>query len=76
MGVDIGEYGINEWTSPWIDDPVVGRLGSWAYAGSMHVGRCHVTLADGSVHFLDELTDWFVLRQLAAMADGDVLSFP
>ena len=38
--------------------------------GSFHPGGCHVTMADGSVHFLDEYMDLQIYRDLAAREDG------
>ena len=38
--------------------------------GSFHPGGCHVTLADGSVHFLNEGMDIHAYRYLAVRDDG------
>jgi len=79
VGVDVGANGINDWDSLWVsknDRPRSGRLGSWAYAGSLHPGGCHALYADGSVHFLEETTDTVVLERLSTMAGGEVVSAP
>ena len=72
-------YGINAWANPidpYCNIPIHGRLGSWGHVGSLHPGGARVLLADGSVHFMDENTDVVILRQLSAMADGDVVAIP
>ncbi|MEA1951699.1 MAG: DUF1559 domain-containing protein [Planctomycetota bacterium] len=38
--------------------------------GSFHPGGCHVTMTDGSVHFLNENMDINVYRDLGARGDG------
>jgi len=73
VGIDLGATYINNWTYSTVV-PQVGRLGSWQYAGSMHIGGMHVALADGSARFLSETTDLTILRNLASMADGNVLA--
>ena len=40
---------------------------------SWHIGGCQAVLADGSVRFLSENTDWRLLKNLAASQDGNVL---
>ncbi len=40
---------------------------------SWHIGGCQAVLADGSVRFLSENTDWRMLKNLAASQDGNVL---
>ena len=40
---------------------------------SWHTGGCQAVLADGSVRFLSENIDWFLLKNLAASQDGNVL---
>lgn len=40
---------------------------------SWHIGGCQAVLADGSVRFLSENMDWFLLKNLAASQDGNVL---
>jgi len=77
VGVDLGHYGINRWHwPPYITEPRRGQLRSWAHAGSLHPGGCHVAMADGSVHFLSETTDTVVLEGLSTMAGGEVVSVP
>jgi len=67
--------GINIWQYP--SQPttrMVGRLGSWAWAGSLHSGGANALRGDGSVVFLKETTDLSVLIKLSYIADGGVLS--
>jgi prepilin-type N-terminal cleavage/methylation domain-containing protein len=77
VGVDVGSgVGINRWLwtgSTGVTTNIVGRLGSWQYAGSLHPGGCQVTLADGSVRFLRQTTSTIVLTRLAAIADGQTI---
>jgi prepilin-type N-terminal cleavage/methylation domain-containing protein len=40
---------------------------------SWHIGGCQAVLADGSVRFLSENTDWRILKFLAASQDGNVI---
>lgn len=42
--------------------------------GSHHVGGCHFTMADGSVHFVSENVDLGVYRNLGARDDGVPIS--
>ena len=78
-GVDVGsDHGLNTWRISWSSTyvPVVGTLGSWNYAGSLHPGGAHVLLADGSVQFLNETTDMVILEHLSAIGDGKVVMVP
>jgi prepilin-type N-terminal cleavage/methylation domain-containing protein/prepilin-type processing-associated H-X9-DG protein len=77
-GIDL-RYGINNWsftstTGPI--PPIVGRLGSWGRAGSLHAGGAHFCFADGSVHFINQDTNITLLTYLGYMADGHVVSLP
>jgi prepilin-type N-terminal cleavage/methylation domain-containing protein/prepilin-type processing-associated H-X9-DG protein len=77
VGIDVGTYGINNWTyPPVLANPRVGQLGSWAYAGSLHPGGANFLLADGAVRFIPENTSNVVLRNLAMMADGNPVEVP
>ncbi|MDX1948268.1 MAG: DUF1559 domain-containing protein [Pirellulaceae bacterium] len=87
VGVDIGSSaGINNWTygtyitftqgPDWRENPRVGRLGSWAYPGSLHPGGCQVCMADGSVRFVAQNTDLTIRERMAAMADGNTVILP
>lgn len=71
IGIDLGTYPINETTYSGIQR--APSLGSWAYSGSYHVGGCQVVLGDGSVRFISQNIDTTTRRNLAAMADGQVL---
>ncbi|MDA0283421.1 MAG: DUF1559 domain-containing protein [Planctomycetota bacterium] len=70
-GIDIRSYGINVTTYSGVDR--APSLGSWAYAGSHHVGGCHAVLGDGAVRFLSENIDTTTRQRLALMADGQPL---
>lgn len=43
---------------------------SSALFGSMHIGGCHMAMADGSVHFFSENMDLATYRQLSIRNDG------
>ncbi|MDR3633275.1 MAG: DUF1559 domain-containing protein [Isosphaeraceae bacterium] len=74
-GVDPTAGGINQWNYPYVANTrLVGRLGSWAWAGSLHPGGANALRGDGSVVFLKETTDMSVLIKLSYMSDGNVLS--
>ena len=74
VGVDVGYHGINNWVSRWpAGEFVVGTLGNWGSAGSMHPGGCHVVMADGSAQFLNETVDLYVLECLSTMAGGETV---
>ena len=63
---------INNWVNP-ILGPGSGQpgvLGNFASAGSNHAGGCHILLADGSVHFVNEYTNTATLLRLHHMRDG------
>ena len=77
VGIDVGRYQINRWNwPPYLPEPRRGQLRSWAHAGSLHPGGCHLLLADGSVHFAMETTDLVVLEALSSMAGSDLAKFP
>lgn len=71
IGIDFGTYGINQTVYSGVDR--APALASWAYSGSYHVGGCHVLLADGSSRFISENIDTTTRRNLAAMADNELL---
>ncbi|REK30546.1 MAG: DUF1559 domain-containing protein [Planctomycetota bacterium] len=77
-GVDV-RYGINR-MGPHFDPPPgvaanPGQLRRYSQnASSAHEGGCHVLLGDGSVRFLSESSDVTLLRNLAYIADGNVVS--
>lgn len=80
-GNDIGSTrGINNWTyTPGTGTPItpkVGRLGSWGDPGSLHPGGCLIGMADGGTHFIRQEADLVVRDRLAAMGDGNTVSFP
>ncbi len=73
-GVD-PSVGINRWVYP--SRPLtrlVGRLGSWAWPGSLHPGGCNAAFGDGSVRFIKETTNLVVLYKLSRIGDGGIVS--
>jgi prepilin-type N-terminal cleavage/methylation domain-containing protein len=77
VGIDVGANGINQWYwPPYLANPRVGQLRSWAHAGSMHPNGANVMCADGSVHFFYEETDRVVLDRLCTMEGVDIVVMP
>lgn len=74
IGIDIGTYPINQTVYGGIDR--APELASWAYPGSLHVGGCQALVGDGAVIFISENIDSTVRRNLATMADGQVVTVP
>lgn len=74
VGIDPGAQIINQWFYPSAPSTVYGRLGSWAWMGSLHASGANCCFADGSVRFLSEDLDTTTLGRLSAMADGQVVS--
>jgi prepilin-type N-terminal cleavage/methylation domain-containing protein/prepilin-type processing-associated H-X9-DG protein len=68
--------GINKWPYPAVPAAgrIVGRVGSWAWAGSLHPGGCNATFGDGSVRFMKETTDLVILYKLSRIGEGGVVS--
>lgn len=70
---------INNWkccgwdATPYARTPIFGRLGEWGSPGSTHVGGMHVLMGDGAVRFISENLDTTTRKNLAYMADGQVL---
>ena len=77
IGIDIHRRGLNYTVWPPPSYPTSTdrspMLGDWASAGSMHVGGCHMLLADGSVHFISESINQNTLLYLGCMSDGEVV---
>jgi len=76
VGIDPGTYGINNFKYPSDPNPYFGKLGSWAYAGSLHPGGANFLTADGAVRFIQEKTSHAVLLNLVCMADGNPVEVP
>lgn len=71
VGIDLGWERINRWDYPGVPASfLVGRLGQWATAGSMHTGGCQAVMADGSVRFLNQNIDTPTRQRLSTMADN------
>jgi prepilin-type processing-associated H-X9-DG protein len=67
--------GINDWSFTGIS-PLVGRLGSWGRAGSLHTNGAQFCFADGSVRFISQSTNVTTLTQLGYMGDGFTPNVP
>jgi len=74
VGIDVGELKINNWQEA--PEPRRSQLNSWGHAGSLHGEGAFVLMADGSTHFLSELTDKAVRERLASIADGQIVNLP
>ncbi|WP_298866437.1 DUF1559 domain-containing protein [uncultured Gimesia sp.] len=70
VGINLQTYGLNLFAA---GEATTGKLDSWGYGGSMHVGGAHGLLADGAVRFISENIDGTTRQNLARMADGNVL---
>jgi prepilin-type N-terminal cleavage/methylation domain-containing protein len=75
IGIDLKWVPINNWCYPPGSNTncLVGRLGQWATAGSMHTGGAQFCLADGSVRFISENVDATTRGLLATISDGQVV---
>jgi prepilin-type N-terminal cleavage/methylation domain-containing protein/prepilin-type processing-associated H-X9-DG protein len=73
VGIDPAGWngGINDWNYGSIT-PVIGRLGSWAYPGSMHPGGCQFAMGDGSVRFVSQAMPHATLEMMSTIAGGEV----
>lgn len=68
---------VNCWTySTTLSTYQVGRAATWGMAGSLHPSGLNIAMADGSVRFIPETTDWGsaaipgILPRLCNIADG------
>ncbi len=63
------------WLAPYGNPApgIPGRLQSWAFAGSTHVGGLHVLMGDGGVRFLSQNINNTTFVQLSQIADGQVI---
>ena len=75
IGIDLKWVPINSWCYPpgSSTNCLVGRLGQWATAGSLHTGGAQFCLADGSVRFVSENIDSTTRGRLSTISDGQVL---
>jgi prepilin-type processing-associated H-X9-DG protein len=48
---------------------IIGRVGNWGAAGSLHPAGVQVCMADGSVRFVPETTNLMTLGYMTSMAD-------
>jgi prepilin-type N-terminal cleavage/methylation domain-containing protein/prepilin-type processing-associated H-X9-DG protein len=68
-GIDL-RYGINDWSFIPGVEPILGRLGSWGRAGSLHPNGAQFCFADGHVRFINQAVNVTNLTNLGYMADG------
>ena len=68
VGIWLWGYNLNQWAA---GGATSGRLASWAYPGSVHVGGCHILMGDGAVRFLSENVDSSTRSRISYMADGN-----
>ena len=74
VGIDLAAYPINLWYyAPTNIQNPPGKLASWAYPGSTHVGGFHLLMGDGAVRFVTENIDTSTKQRLAYIADGLLL---
>ena len=77
VGLDLAAYSINNWfytNASGTTKYPQGKLGSWAYTGSLHTGGINVLMGDGAVRFLNENIDTTIRQRVAYIADGQLLS--
>ena len=73
VGIDLAAYPINNWWYGAVKYPQ-GKLGSWAWPGSLHTGGMNVLMGDGAVRFLTENIDTSTRQKIAFIQDGLLLS--
>jgi hypothetical protein len=66
------KQGINDWTFGGFTTPIVGTLGTWSSAGSMHPSGCHFAMGDGSVRFVTEDMSLTTLYSMSTIGGGEV----
>jgi prepilin-type N-terminal cleavage/methylation domain-containing protein len=72
VGLNPTASSFNNWTWGGVVQPA-GKLGSWSYMGSTHVGGLHLVMGDGAVRFVSENVDTSVRVNLGYIADGNIL---
>jgi hypothetical protein len=74
VGIDPAGWNnaINDWSWGGYITPQYGRLGSWAFPGSLHTNGCQFTMGDGSVRFVSQATSRTVLEQMSTISGGEV----
>ncbi len=72
VGLNLVDFPINQW-SFYIYPSVPGRLGSWSFSGSQHVGGAHFLFGDGAVRFVSENVNSTMRARYATMGDGQVV---
>ena len=64
--------GINDWTFATHTPGVMGTLGTWSSAGSLHASGCHFAMGDGSVRFVDQNIPLTTLTRMSTISEGIV----
>lgn len=70
VGLNLYSYPMNDWTFYGYITPIVGRLGSWGWPGSLHEGGMQVLMGDGAVRFISENIDTNTRQRLSLIQDG------
>jgi prepilin-type N-terminal cleavage/methylation domain-containing protein len=78
VGIDPAGWNatINDWSWGGYITPQVGRLGSWAFPGSLHPSGCQFAMGDASVRFVGDSTSRTILEQMSTISGGEAVNLP